>query len=103
MLASFKNLSRAGKFQSELEIACSPLFSRTGVPRLIATRSVFFRDKKSELHPPEPFKSAVPPHLEKQQQKALSEYKANEDPSLQCYGKRLSRPKCSHVDVRVIV
>jgi hypothetical protein len=57
------------------------------VPRLIITRSVFFRDKKSENYPPEPFKSSIPPHLEKQQQKALEEYTANEDPSLKCYGK----------------
>jgi hypothetical protein len=61
-----------------------------GIPRLIITRSVFFRDKKSENHPPEPFKSSVPPHLEKQQQKALEEYKTNEDPALQCYGKLIS-------------
>jgi hypothetical protein len=58
----------------------------TGVPRLMITRSIFFRDKKNENHPPEPFKSSVPPHLEKQQQKALEEYKTNEDPSLKCYG-----------------
>jgi hypothetical protein len=58
-----------------------------GIPRLIITRSIFFRDKKSEHYPPEPFKSSVPPHLEKQQQKALDEYKTNEDPSLKCYGK----------------
>jgi hypothetical protein len=57
---------------------------------LILTRSAFFRDKKNELHPPEPFKSSIPPHLEKQQQKALEEYKTNEDPALQCYGKIIS-------------
>lgn len=57
-----------------------------GIPRLILTRSIFFRDKKSDNHPPEPFKSSIPPHLEKQQQKALEEYKTNEDPSLKCYG-----------------
>ena len=57
-----------------------------GVPRLIIARSIFFRDKKNENHPVEPFKASVPPHLEKQQQKALDEYKANEDPSLKCYG-----------------
>jgi len=67
MLSSFTNLSRIA------------------VPRLIITRSIFFRDKKNEIHPPEPFKSSIPPHLEKQQQKALDEYKANEDPSLKCY------------------
>lgn len=56
---------------------------------MIIARSIFFRDKKNENHPPEPFKSSIPPHLEKQQQKALEEYKNNEDPSLKCYGKEL--------------
>lgn len=59
-----------------------------GAPRVIITRSIFFRDKKDANRPPEPFQSSVPPHLEKQQQKALEEYKTNEDPSLKCYGKR---------------
>ncbi len=56
---------------------------------MIITRSAFFRDKKNEHHPPEPFKSSIPPHLEKQQQKALEEYKTNEDSSLKCYSKIL--------------
>lgn len=87
MLSSFTNLSRAGKcffHNSSIDFILN-----IGVPRLILTRSIFFRDKKDEHHPPEPFKSSVPPHLEKQQQKALEEYKTNEDPSLKCYGKIL--------------
>ena len=54
---------------------------------MIICRSIFFRDKKNKDHPPEPFKSSVPPHLEKQQEKALEEYKTTDDPSLKCYGK----------------
>lgn len=77
MLTSFTNLARAGSF---------------GASRLMITRSIFFRDKKSEDHPPEPFKSSIPPHLVKQQEKALEEYKTNEDPSLKCYGKDLRHP-----------
>lgn len=56
-----------------------------GVPRVVLTRSIFFRDKKNENHPPQPFKSSIPAHLEKQQQKALEEYN-NDDPSIKCYG-----------------
>jgi len=62
------------------------------LPRFVFTRSLVFRDKKNENQPPEPFKSSVPPHLEKQQQKALDEYKANEDPSLKCYSKFYKNP-----------
>lgn len=90
MLRSFTNLSRVGKSKRIKKFVQHLLawFSLwTGAPRVIIARSIFFRDKKSENHPPEPFKSSVPPHLEKQQQKALEEYKNNEDPSLKCYGK----------------
>ena len=39
----------------------------------------------------------MPPHLEKQQEKSLEEYKTNEDPSLQCYGK----PPLSYSGARI--
>jgi hypothetical protein len=81
MLSSLTKLSSIGKLKtiSIINRYFYANFSLTGIPQLIKTRSVIFRDKKMTITLQQ---SSIPPHLEKQQGKALEKYKINE--SLLC-------------------
>jgi hypothetical protein len=81
MLSSLTKLSYIGKLKtiSIINRYFYANFSLAGIPQLIKTRSFIFRDKKMIIILQ---KSSIPPHLEKQQGKALEKYKINE--SLLC-------------------